>query len=142
MKKLLFLLFGVGFSLVGCNQEASINERNDMQEVSAQNESVEINSLTVYERKNEDYIIIKEVVEPSEIEKAITIVENADWEENIKVQMESPPDYRFQLGAITYGTWVSTTKDSVELVPEGQFKYTKLSMEDSKELYQIITGKV
>ncbi len=142
MQKLLILLFVIGLSLVGCNQEASMNEPNDMQEVTAQNESLEVNSLTIYERKNENYKILREVVDTTEIKNAIKIVENAEWEENIKVQMESPPDYRFQMGAITYGTWVSPTKDSLELVAEGQSRYTKLSMEDSKALYQVFTGQV
>ncbi|HWL24701.1 MAG TPA: hypothetical protein VNR38_13290 [Ureibacillus sp.] len=136
MKKLLILLFGVGFCLVGCNQE-----QNKMQEVMAQNENIEVSPIIVYERLNEDFITLKEVIKPSDIKRAINIIENADWEENIKVEMDYPPNYRLKLGTITYGVWVTPNSDHLEIVPEGQSKYVKISDEESNILYEMITGK-
>ena len=143
MMKRLFLLFCIGISLVGCNQEETIKAPKEIQAKTPppQTEHIEEKPFTVEERQSEGYKSIKEVVKSDEIKTVIEIIENAEWEENIKVEMALPPEYRFKLGSINYAIWVTPYKDRVEIIPKGQSRYIKLPIEDSEILYKIITGK-
>ncbi|QFG00333.1 hypothetical protein PB01_16795 [Psychrobacillus glaciei] len=141
MMKRLFLLFCIGISLVGCNQEETIKAPKEIQAETLQTEHIEEKSFTVEERQSEGYKSIKEVVKYDEIRTVVEIIENAEWEENIKVEMALPPEYRFKLGSINYAIWVTPYKDRLEIIPGGQSRYIKLPIEDSEILYKIITGK-
>ena len=141
MKKRLFLLFCIGISLAGCNQDETIKVPKEIQAETTQTEHLEEKPFTVEERKSEGYKIIKEVVKSDEIETVIEIIEDADWEENIEVEMAFPPEYRFSLGSINYAIWVTPYRDRLEIIAEGQAKYIKLPIKDSEILYKIITGK-
>lgn len=76
-----------------------------------------------------------------EIKTVIEIIKNAEWEENIKVEMAHPPEYRFRLGPFDYAIWVTPNRDRLAIIAEGQSKYIKLPIKDSEILYKIITGK-
>jgi len=141
MKKRLFLLFCIGISLVGCNQEETIKTQKEEQAETTQTELIEEKPFTVEERQSEGYKIIKEVVKFDEIVTVVDIFKNAEWEENIKVNMALPPEYRFSLGSINYAIWVTPNRDRLEIIAEGQSKYIKLPIKDSEILYKIITGK-
>ena len=141
MKKRLFLLFCIGISLVGCNQEETIKVPKEIQAEATQTEHIEEKPFTVEERKSEGYKIIKEVVKSDEIKTVIEIIENADWEENIEMEMALPPEYRFSMGSFSYAIWVTPNRDRLEIIVEGQGKYIKLPIKDSEILYEIITGK-
>ena len=75
-----------------------------------------------------------------EIKTVIYILESAPWEENIEVSMEGEPDYRFTLNSISYAIWITPNGDRLEIIAEGEAKYTKLPLEDSKGLYKLLTG--
>lgn len=141
MKKRLFLLFCIGVSLVGCVQEKTITATKEIQAETPQTEHIEEKPFTVEERQSEGYIDLKEVVKSDEIRTVVEILENAEWQEGIKVKMGLPPEYRFSLGSINYAIWVTPTKDRLEIIAEGQSKYIKLPIKDSEILYKIITGK-
>ena len=136
----LFIVFC--FALVGCNQEERIKAPKEIQAETPQAEHLERRPFTVEERQGEEYEYksIKEVVRSDEIETVVEIIENAEWEENIKVDMAFPPEYRFSLGSITYAIWVTPNGDRLEIIAEGQAKYIKLPIKDSEILYKIITG--
>lgn len=129
------------FALVGCNQEETIKAPKEIQTETPQTEHIEKKTFAVEERQSEGYKSIKEVVKSDEIETVIEIIENAEWEENIKVDMALPPEYRFSLGSINYAIWVTPNGDRLEIIAEGQAKYIKLPIKDSEILYKIITGK-
>ncbi|MCM3161346.1 hypothetical protein KDJ21_020650 [Metabacillus litoralis] len=141
MKKRLFLLFCIGVSLVGCVQEKTVKAPKEIQAETPQPEHIEEKSFIVEERQSEGYIDLKEVVKPDEIRTVVKILENVEWQEDIKVQMALPPEYRFSLGSINYAIWVTPTEDRLEIIAEGQSKYIKLPIRDSEILYKIITGK-
>ena len=135
MKKLFIFFVVISFALVGCNQEDTIKEPKEPKEIQAET------PFTVEERQSEGYKIIKEVVKSEEIKIVVEILENAEWQENTKVEMALPPEYRFSLSSINYAIWVTPNRDRLEIIPEGQSKYIKLPIKDSKILYKIITGK-
>jgi len=143
MKRIVtFTLFIVlCFALVGCNQEERIKAPKEIQAETPQTEHIEIKPFTVEERQSEGYKSIKEVVKSDKIETVLEIIENAEWEENIKVDMAFPPEYRFSLDSINYAIWVTPNKDRLEIIAEGQAKYIKLPIKDSEILYKILTGK-
>ncbi|WP_404458928.1 hypothetical protein [Sutcliffiella horikoshii] len=129
------------FALVGCNQEETIKASKEIQTEKPQTVHLENKPFSVEVRQSEGYKITKEVVKSNEIETVVEIIENAKWEENIKVEMALPPEYRFSLGSINYAIWVTPNKERLEIIAEGQAKYIKLPIKDSEILYKIITGK-
>jgi hypothetical protein len=141
LKKHLFLLFCIGISLVGCNQEESLKAPKEVQAETPQTEHIEEKPFTVEEHQSEGYKSLKEVVKSDEIKTVVKIIENAEWEENSKVEMALPPEYHFSLGSYNYAIWVTASKDRLEIIAEGQSKYIKLPIKDSEILYKIITGK-
>jgi len=141
MKKRLLLLFCIGVNLTGCVQEKTITAPKEIQAETPQTEHSDEKAFTVEERQSEGYLDLKEVVKSDEIKTVIQILENAEWQEGIKVEMALPPEYRFSLGSINYAIWVTPTKDRLEIIAEGQSKYIKLPTKDSEILYKIITGK-
>ena len=122
MKKRLFLLFCIEISLVGCNQEETIKAPKEIQAETTKTEHIEEKPFTVEERQSEGYKILKEVVKSDEIETVVEIIKNAKWEENIKVDMALPPEYRLSLGSINSAIWVSPNRDRLEIIAEGQSK--------------------
>lgn len=132
MKKLFSFFVVISFALVGCNQEDTIKEPQEIQAETP---------FTVEERQSEGYKIIKEVVKSDEIKTVVEILENAEWQENIEVTMTLPPEYRFSLSSINYAIWVTPISDRLEIIAEGLGKYIKLPIKDSEILYKIITGK-
>ena len=79
----------------------------------------------------------KEITYKEKIEKALNILQKADWE-NAKAQMAHPPDFKINN---KYLIWLTPQMDMLEVIIQGQNKYTKLSKMDSKILYEIITNE-
>lgn len=121
------------FALVGCNQDAPTE--------TPQTEHIEEKPFTVKESQREGDQSTKEVVDSNEIKIVTEMIEDAEWEENIEVDMVYPPDYRFRLDSISYAIWVTPNRDGLEIIAEGQSKYIKLPVQDSEILYEIMTGK-
>lgn len=141
MQKCLFLLCCIGISLVGCNQKETINAPKEIQAETAQTEHIEEKPFTVEERQSEGYKSLKEVVKSDEINTVVEIIKNAEWQESVKAEMAGAPEYRFRLGSFNYDIWVTSYRDRLEIIPQGQSKYIKLPRKDSEILYSIITGK-
>lgn len=104
MKKHLFILFWIGMSLVGCNQEETIEPPKEILAESPQTEQIEEKPFTVRERQSDGYKSLKEVVKSDEIKAATEIIENAEWDENIRMDMAHPTEYRL--------AWVRLTTKS------------------------------
>ena len=79
--------------------------------------------------------------------KAIDIVKNANWEDET-VNNGSFADYQFQFPSkidsenkiASYELWINPDGEHLEIVTDGD-KYTKLSKDDSANLYEILTGE-
>ncbi|MED4019021.1 MULTISPECIES: hypothetical protein [Sutcliffiella] len=133
MRKLVFLMFmsSVLISLVGCNFQS------DSKQVNEANSKAEEEKLLVEKRvgTEDKYEKFKEITDKEKVEKALNILKNADWE-NAKVKMAHPPDFRINN---KYLIWLTPQKDMLEVIIQGENKYTKLSKKDSEVLYEIIT---
>lgn len=92
------------------------------------------------ERTSGGYTTIKVVDNTDELITIAEILKNAQWEENIEVQMELPPEYRFRLNSSNYAIWLTPNGDRVEIIIEGQAKYIKLPQKESEMLFKITTG--
>jgi len=105
--------------------------------------------ITVQKRTGEENIFddFKEVTQKKQVEKAIDIVKNANWE-NAKVEMERYADYQFQFPfknssedkIASYLLWISPNGENLEIVNDSD-KYVKLTKHDSADLYEILTGE-
>ncbi|WP_079509936.1 hypothetical protein [Mesobacillus jeotgali] len=135
MKKMLlfFSLLGVLFVASGCLNEG------DAQKITVQKRTGEENIF-------EDF---KEVTQKKQVEEAIDIVKNANWE-NVKVEMARYADYQFQFPAknsdgsedkiASYLLWISPNGENLEMVTDSD-KYVTLTKQDSAALYEILTGE-
>ena len=133
MKKtiLFFSLLGVLLVISGC-----LNEMVG-QKITVQKRTGEENTF-------EDF---KEVNQKKQVEKAIDIVKNANWE-NKKVEMARYADYQFQFPfknssenkIASYSLWISVNGENLEIVTDSD-RYVKLTEQDSANLYEILTGE-
>jgi hypothetical protein len=85
----------------------------------------------------DNYKQLKKISDTETINKVVSVLRNADWE-NAKVKMSRPPDFKINN---LYDIWISPQKNRLEVVIEGESKYVILSKEDSQVLYEIITGE-
>ncbi|MFJ8459525.1 hypothetical protein ACIQ57_10385 [Lysinibacillus xylanilyticus] len=105
--------------------------------------------ITVQKRTVEDNIFedFKEVNQRKQVEKAIDIVKNANWEDK-KVEMTRYADYQFQFPfknnsenkIASYSLWISVNGENLEIVTDSD-RYVKLTEQDSANLYEILTGE-
>lgn len=121
--------------MAGCTKESSNNLQN------------EGNKILVEKRIGEEnkYEYYKEIPDDSTIEKAKAILNSVSWEK-AKVIMAHPPHYKFRFAAeheqseLVYHLWISSNKDRVELIIEGESKYVQLNKSKSAKLFETITG--
>ncbi|WP_051359367.1 hypothetical protein [Paucisalibacillus globulus] len=107
--------------------------------------------ITVQKRTGEENIFedFREVTQKKQVEKAIDIVKNADWE-NTKVEMAGYADYQFQFPRknsygnedkiASYLLWISPNGENLEIVTD-RGNYVKLTKQDSADLFDILTGE-
>lgn len=92
----------------------------------------------------EDY---KEITAREQVEKALDIIKEADWE-NAKAEMSRFPDLQFQFPSVNddntklanYLLWVTPNGENLEIVTDGG-KYVKLAKQDSADLFGIVTDE-
>ena len=65
---------------------------------------------------------------------------NADWEENVKVDI-SPPDYRFSWNSFNHGVWINENSGRLQLLIEGQSNFGSLSATSSETVFELLTSK-
>ncbi len=135
MKKIIlfFSLLGILLVTSGC-----LNEMNEQK-------------ITVQKRTSEENIFaeFKEVTQKKQVEKAIDIVKNSNWE-NAKVEMARYADYQFQFPfknsngsedkIASYLLWISSNGENLEIVTDSD-RYVKLTKQDSADLYKILTSE-
>lgn len=108
-------------------------------------QKIEVQQRVGDESVYEDF---NEITNNDQVKKVKKILSDIEWKD-AKVQMAHPPDYRFmfqfinpdlQAKAVSYNLWISPNGDLVEIVKEDN-AYTKLNMEDSSILFEILTGE-
>lgn len=109
--------------------------------VSKMEEAVSSKPIKVEKRVDIGYITINALETQEDIEMLVGFFENKVWQEGIKVQMATPPNYRFVLNDSNYGMWITPLGDGLELIREGEAVYMKLREQDSAILYEFLTGE-
>ena len=143
MKRLFVLILAIGLLLVGCNQDVTFrnDEKTNSTKDRVYSDSWDGNPIIVKQKNvNGDYEKVNEVTDSIEVEKVIEALGNADWQENIKVDIR-PPDYSFTWNSYKHNVWINEESDRLELIIEGQSNYGTLSKESSKIVFEILTGK-
>jgi hypothetical protein len=107
--------------------------------------------ITVQKRTSKENIFedFKEITQKKQVEKAIDIVKNSNWE-NAKVKMARYADYQFQFPfknsngsedkISSYLLWISSNGENLEIVTDSD-RYVRLTKEDSVALYKILTSE-
>lgn len=95
-----------------------------------------------YQEKNQ-YKHTVDMNDNKQVEQIKAILNNIEWE-NAKVEMLTPPDYKFKLNAnnevIVYDLWISPNKDKIELIIPSDSKYAEVDEKTSAELFEMLTG--
>lgn len=105
--------------------------------------------ITVQNRTGEENTFeeFREITQRKQVNKAIDIVENANWE-NAEVNMERYADYQIQFPfkndsedkITSYLLWISPNGKNLEIASDSD-RYVKLTKHDSADLYNILTGE-
>jgi hypothetical protein len=99
--------------------------------------------------ESDKYEYYNEVKDNNEVQNIKDILNSISWE-NIKVDMVSPPHYKFhfedttekqELNGLIYDLWISPDEGRIELVIDSKSKYVHLDKAKSAELFKLITGK-
>jgi len=143
MKRIIILFAVMGLVLVGCNQDA-INgdgKKNDSTKQRVYSNSWDGKPIIVKQRDhNEDYETVNEITDLDEVDELIRTLGNADWQENVKVDIR-PPDYRFSWNSYKHDVWINKNNNRLELSIEGESNYGSLSADFSTIVFEIITGE-
>lgn len=143
MKRLFVLILAIGLTLVGCKQDVmySNNEKTNSTKDRVYSDSWDGKPIIVKQRNvNGDYEKVNEITDIVEVEKVIEALENADWQENVKVDIR-PPDYSFTWNSYKHSVWINEEYERLELIIEGQSNYGTLSKASSKIVFETLTGK-
>ena len=143
MKRLIILFIAIGLVIAGCSQGATSGsaEKSDSTKKRVYSSSWDGDPIIVEQRiTNEDYERVNEITDTDEVKKLIKALENANWQENIKVDIE-PPEYRFSWNSFNHSIWINQEYERLELLIEGQSNYGTLSADSSEIVFEILTGK-
>jgi len=143
MTRLIFLCITIALVLVGCSQDVTNGsvQKIDSTKQRVYSSSWDGNPLIVKQRNtNEKYDTVNEITASVEVEKLIEVLGNADWQENVKVDIE-PPDYRFSWNSFNHSVWINEEYERLELLIEGQSNYGTLSADSSEIIFEILTGE-
>ena len=143
MKRLIILFTVIGLVLAGCSQDATNGnaEKSDSTKQRVYSGSWDGNTIIVKQRNNnEDYETVKEITDIDEVKKLINALGNANWQENVKVDIE-PPDYRFSWNSFNHSVWINQEYERLELLVEGQSNFGTLSADSSEIVFEILTGE-
>lgn len=142
MKKYISLFFLVWLVLVGCNQGVinGIDVKSNSKD-KIYSESWDSNPIIVKQQiKDADAEIINEIDDTSDVKKLIEELKNADWQENVEVDIR-PPDYRFNWNSYEHNVWINEESDRLEFSIEGKSNYGTMSKSSSVTVFEILTGR-
>lgn len=143
MRKFIILLIAIGLVIAGCSQNSTNGsaDKSDSTKKRVYSSSWDGNPIIVEQRNtNEDYETVNELTDTDEVKKLIKALENADWQENVMVDI-GPPDYRFTWNSFTHSVWINQEYERLELLIEGQSNYGTMSSDSSDIVFEILTGR-
>lgn len=142
MRNQFYLLIILILFFVGCqqqvNEESPVNIPTTKDKVYSESwngEPVIVKGQT----DDGNYTNINEINDVKDIETIIELLKNAEWEENVQVDIR-PPDYRFSWNRYIHGVWDNKEYNRLEVIIEGHSSYGTLSISSSEVLYEILTG--
>ncbi len=100
-----------------------------------------------WDSEEEIYNDFKKITVKKQVQQAIEIVENADWEIE-KEEMAGNAEYQFQFQSkngdeskvASYLLWISSNSENLEITTDSN-KVAELTKQDSAGLYRIVTQK-
>lgn len=136
LKFLAMLTVVVSMVLAGCSGE--VRAVKDVWQ------TIEVQKRVGDEDSN-NYEVLKVVSDMEQVNKVEKLLDDAAWE-NAEVSMVRRADYRFsfpnpEAKVVLYELWVGPQKNIVELVINGEGRYVKLGINESAELFEILTGE-
>ncbi|QOR64803.1 hypothetical protein IM538_13150 [Cytobacillus suaedae] len=142
MKSYWFILL-LAVLLVGCKKEVTeeaIYEKNNKSEFV--NREVEFinSSIKVEENTSLGYKELRVIEDAQELKQLEDILDRLTWVK-AKVEMSSPPHFRFISEDVYFAMWVTPKKDHIEMIVEGENLYQVLSKQDSNLLFKLLTDK-
>lgn len=143
MKRLFVLIIAIGLLFVGCSQEVTNGngEKSNSTKDKVYSNTWDGNPIIVKQKSNNgDYEIVNELTDSVEVKKLIEVLENADWQENVKVDIR-PPDYIFNWNSYKHSVWVNEEVERLEIIIEGHSNHGNLSKVSSEFVFEILTGK-
>lgn len=131
MKRIIILFIAIGFILVGCSKDTTKNR--------VYNHTWDDTPIVVEQKDSTgDYKKINEITDTTKVEKLITALKNANWEENTDVDIE-PPDYRFAWNSFHHNVWVIEETGRLQLTIDERSNFVTLSKSSSKIVFEILT---
>lgn len=147
VKKLISLIILIGVVLVGCQQDEIDNsnhtsnhyETPDTTKDKVYNDAWDGKTILVKQGGDEEAVAINEIDDAADEEALINELKNADWRENIDVDIR-PPDYYFVWNAYKHKVWINEETSQLELSVEGQSNFVTLSKDSSNIVFEILTN--
>jgi hypothetical protein len=140
--KYFYLILFLTVMLAGCQQvktEVNIDKESTVERVYSR--SWDGTPVIVKKRNgNGTNEIIREITDKEEVESLINALKNADWEENVVVDI-TPPDYTFTWNSFKHSVWRNEEYERLELKIEGQSNWGTLSKSSSETVSEILIGE-
>src|SRR5690625_1331886 len=131
MKRIIILFIAIGLILVGCSMDSTKNR--------VYSSPWDDTPIVVEQRNsNGDYNKINEITDATKVERLITALKNANWEENTDVDID-PPDYRFTWNSFHHNVWVIEETGRLQLTIDERSNFVTLSRDSSKIVFEILT---
>lgn len=142
MKKFINLILFLSVILIGCQQDTTEgNLDNNSTKERVYSSTWDGTPVIVIKRNsNGTNAKIREITDKEEVEALINELKNADWEENVAVDI-SPPDYTFTWNSFLHSVWRNEEYERLELKIDGQLNWGTLSKSSSEIVYEILKGE-
>lgn len=138
MRTLFAIILIIGIS-AGCEQMGTDDENTTSERVYSADWDGDPIEVSARDADGSEETI-HEVSETGEVERLIEALRQADWEENVMVDIR-PPDYQFQWNDYLHFVWQNDEVGRLELVIDGEENYGRLSRNASEEVLSILTGE-
>ncbi|WP_417897685.1 hypothetical protein ABN702_15500 [Bacillus haimaensis] len=137
--KYLYLILFFTVMLAGCQQDTTGgNLDNNSTKERIYSSSWDGTPLIVIKRNsNGTNAKIREITDKKKVKALINELKNADWEENVVVDI-TPPDYTFTWNSFKHSVWRNEEYERLELTIDGQPNWGTLSKSSSKIVYEMI----
>ncbi len=137
------LILILAILLLGCKNEVKeVVTKEENYKGDLVNREVEFKntSIKVEENTSLGYKELRVIDDAKELKQLEDILDRLAWEK-AKVEMSSPPHFRFISEDVFFAMWVTPKKDRIEMIVEGESLYQVLSEQDSNVLFQLLTDK-